>query len=941
MYIKQVEIEGFGSYLHKTTVSSLCRGVNVIVGRNGSGKSNFLDALRFVFGEMENEELQNSINRTLNPPRASVTVTFGRDDDSDFSVTRMHTLKKDEWRWNGRFVPATEIKGRLEAIGVAGWISPFFIMQQGEITALAEVSSKKRLTAMEKASGIHFFDNIIAEGRNLLKEAEESSLDVNDYKGKANEILSLLEEEIVDLDKWRHYKSEQERLKSLLDSWKLWRATRQFEEVRNERNRALENLETVVTRLKTTNSIFRRNEETFEEANLREKLLRTELKMVGTQLEKIEAVPSILMPPANEQQYFPEKYEEEIAAVGKERCEKRMMLLRALALAKEQLWQGEEDRTETLLAIKRAKYEANMFEKRLTGTMQMLRSVNWLKPEELTGLTSVRVAAQKLGLAQNYFGTLSECIRFSPSLAIAVENTMGSKLVWHVVKDKDTLFALRAMVCDQNIVIKAADSFMSKDPGIESLAVQIEVLKPAVRDMAISLLDEFNLSHSLEGSFEKAIENGKQYVTLKGELISPIGVFSGGSMSRSNSTIDLIKEFVDTSTHLSTLKSIIENSVTKLARLNEEFARNHEEVTKLSINVEKLADETDEELKGKSKGDFTSSGNVFIPMWSEEKELQQPKAEEIDTDSLSENRCLNSRSRIETTKERFQELKQRLVVTEQARSSKFEAMSQIKDIRGAHLREFAQAERLVDRLTHRLLAIKEMICDNKQQDHPDQAPEELAEEISRLDSEIEKLSGVNKRASDIYSQYSGEIKILLDQFDQLQDEMRRTSDIFSDAYSAREQTIEAFLSEVSYAFTNVFSLLENGGDGKLDRNCDILARFQNSPHYLCCNQLSGGQKVLCALVLIFAFHQYRPFPFYVLDEIDANLDPEHRRSVANFLAKIVQGGQTQVICTTFYSQLIDVASEVFGVIYRSGESSIQHISQNLAQKFCDTSFTFD
>lgn len=44
--------------------------------------------------------------------------------------------------------------------------------------------------------------------------------------------------------------------------------------------------------------------------------------------------------------------------------------------------------------------------------------------------------------------------------------------------------------------------------------------------------------------------------------------------------------------------------------------------------------------------------------------------------------------------------------------------------------------------------------------------------------------------------------------------------------------------------------------------------------------LSGGQKTLAALALIFAIQRSDPAPFYLFDEIDANLDPEHRAAVA-------------------------------------------------------------
>lgn len=63
------------------------------------------------------------------------------------------------------------------------------------------------------------------------------------------------------------------------------------------------------------------------------------------------------------------------------------------------------------------------------------------------------------------------------------------------------------------------------------------------------------------------------------------------------------------------------------------------------------------------------------------------------------------------------------------------------------------------------------------------------------------------------------------------------------------------------------------------------------------NQLSGGQKTLVALALIFAIQRYQPAPFYLFDEIDQALDVEHRKAVANMIKQL--SANAQFITTTF------------------------------------------
>lgn len=106
-------------------------------------------------------------------------------------------------------------------------------------------------------------------------------------------------------------------------------------------------------------------------------------------------------------------------------------------------------------------------------------------------------------------------------------------------------------------------------------------------------------------------------------------------------------------------------------------------------------------------------------------------------------------------------------------------------------------------------------------------------------------------------------------------------------------------------------------------------------------QLSGGQKSLCALALIFAIQQCDPAPFYLFDEIDANLDAQYRTAVASMLQKLSgQGGQDQkgggqFICTTFRPEMVLVADRCYGVSYSNKTSSIDVVEREAALEFVE------
>src|SRR5882762_3011107 len=68
---------------------------------------------------------------------------------------------------------------------------------------------------------------------------------------------------------------------------------------------------------------------------------------------------------------------------------------------------------------------------------------------------------------------------------------------------------------------------------------------------------------------------------------------------------------------------------------------------------------------------------------------------------------------------------------------------------------------------------------------------------------------------------------------------------------------------------------------------------------------------LCALALVFAIQACDPAPFYLFDEIDANLDAQYRTAVAQMLQSISDSTNGQFICTTFRPEMLHVAEKCY------------------------------
>ncbi|CAF4418781.1 unnamed protein product, partial [Didymodactylos carnosus] len=98
-------------------------------------------------------------------------------------------------------------------------------------------------------------------------------------------------------------------------------------------------------------------------------------------------------------------------------------------------------------------------------------------------------------------------------------------------------------------------------------------------------------------------------------------------------------------------------------------------------------------------------------------------------------------------------------------------------------------------------------------------------------------------------------------------------------------------------------------------------------------QLSGGQKSLVALTLIFSIQKCDPAPFYLFDEIDQALDPQYRNAVAELINELSQ--KAQFIITTFGPDLLKYGDKFYGITYRNKVSHIRSVSRDEALEFVE------
>lgn len=185
-------------------------GTNVIVGRNGSGKSNFFAAIRFVlsdaYTQMNREERQALLHEGSGSAvmSAYVEVIFDNSDDrfptgnKEVVLRRTIGLKKDEYSVDKKVSTKADVANLLEAAGFSR-SNPYYIVPQGRVTALTNMKESERLNLLKEVAGTQVYESRRAESLKIMTETNNKREKIDELLDYIKERLSELEEEKEEL----------------------------------------------------------------------------------------------------------------------------------------------------------------------------------------------------------------------------------------------------------------------------------------------------------------------------------------------------------------------------------------------------------------------------------------------------------------------------------------------------------------------------------------------------------------------------------------------------------------------------------------------------------------------------------------------------------------------------------------------------------------------
>lgn len=972
MYLKEISATGFKSFADKLTIS-LDGKTTCIVGPNGSGKSNIVDAVRWVLGEQSVKSLRGDSNMSdvifsgsknrnaLNV--ATVSLTFDNSDNYINIPYNEITVKRRVYRTGENEYFINNEKCRLKDIidlfldsGIGK--SSFNIISQGEVQKIVSESSYDRRVIFESAAEVLKYKKRKEDALKKLDKTHTNLERVNDIIAELEIQVEPLKEQSIKAEEYLKIKNELKNIEVALLSSEITTINEEYQltkEKIEKLNNEIMNLG-VQSNKSDTELLDLKNNLSKIELTIKE--LNNRLLSLTKEEEKINGEKNIL----KERQKYDasnSKVHENISSLKEEK------------LKKENIIHLDKIDLDTLQnELESIKSEINNLTL-LSNTSKKEYQDSFNEYNEKTKLLAD--IDHKIGIIEDYInngGTINNSIKAilnNPRLR-GIHQTLGALLEI----DEKYLKALDVSLggSKQFIVVENEDSAKSainylKDNKLgRATFFPISVIKPrgvdldtlnVVRNMQgfISVLMDvvkydskyYNVVSNQVGNvllvdnidnankISKAINQRYKIVTLDGDIVHIGGTMTGGSLNTSKSIFEEKHE-------LETLRVKRREIAEVIATLEENIKRS---TSKLEDNSEKIRQkeivliQTQEKYNTK-KSSLDITNEEYNNIINELRSL-----ENLVDSSLSKEEDRIMKLYYETSREKEE------VVREIARSTKekdkisstidnIEATNKLnntslytkeKELKTLEI-NISKMDVLLDNYLRILSEDYEMTYEKARSNYIlEMDTKEARSLVNSYKNRIKQIGMVNVQAIEDYKRVSERYNFLNSQKDDLLNAKDTLLEIINEMDTVMKEEFLTTFNKIDIEFQEVFKQLFKGGsaslkltnpDDLLETGVDIIASPPGKK-LTSINLLSGGEKTLTAICLIFAILNVKPIPFCLFDEVEAALDEANVDNFGKYLNNYKD--KTQFLIITHKKRTMEYANTLYGItMQESGVSKL-------------------
>ena len=947
-FIKKVTMYGFKSFAKKTEVL-LDKGINVIVGPNGSGKSNVSDALCFALGRLSAKSIRAdkttnllfSGTKLVKPAHeASVEVVFDNSEKT-FNLPNDEITIERVIRRNGQGIYKinNEAKTRgdiVEMLAAAG-IDPygFNLVLQGQIQSIVKVHAEDRRKILEEVSGISIYETRKEKSLHELEKTEERLKEIGTVLRERKSFMNNLERERSQAMRFKEIENNIARCRYSILTRKITEVEKEINNVkkaiddkksdrdkmRTTSGKIQEDIDKINEQIFSINSLIKRSSgierETLQEkiSELRAEIEGLKVRLEGNEKRKTEFGRRI----AQLKSAIPE-YKREIEELRKESpllAKKQEELKRK----KSELLKLEEEKNKILLV----KTELNSIKERIREKESRHHKLEVDSDSLLKQIESLSTDFSH----KDEQSCADEIIRLSKE-----SNSLSERI---------SIFIREEM--EHNKKIAAAESQIQSAEEFKQRIEKIDVC-PLCRNK----MTHEHMSHVNKDCADK-ISESKKIVSQASETIT----------KNAQEREDLEKSFESINKKMEKLKHEFTNQ--KIAREKQQYLKNlvaesqtlgkeiavliskKEELENRTIDVQAIVTQYNSKLREIEETSSMTERNIDTTLLSKERELEavqqniktgEKEMEDLETDMV------DMRVRLEQ-KESFLEQKEK---EEEDMSKKFKKLFDERDKLQTKVQEnnyefsLRQTElaQLIEQINHldiavaRFSASKESL-EIERKDVPESEPikaslEALQERLDKSKSEIQQIGSINMRALEVYDQVKLEYDKVAEKVEIIQKEKEEILKIVAEIDQKKKRTFMKTFNGINELFGRNASELYTKGQAylQLENEEDIFAGGVDiviklgKGKYFDVSSLSGGEQTLIALSLLFAIQEFKPYHFYVFDEIDAALDKRNSERLAGLLNKYIGAGQ--YIIVTHNDALIMNSKFLYGVSMHDGISKV-------------------
>ncbi|MEK6909323.1 MAG: chromosome segregation SMC family protein [Nanoarchaeota archaeon] len=947
-YVKKMVMQGFKSFAKRTEVI-FDPQVNLIVGANGSGKSNVSDALCFALGRLSAKSIRAekttsllfSGSKFVKPSReAFVEVTFDNSQKT-FNLPNDEVVISRTIRSNGQGIYKinNEIKNRgdiIEMLAHAG-IDPhgFNLVLQGQIQAIVKMHPEDRRKVIEEVSGIAVYESRKEKSLHELEKTEERLKEISAVLRERKSFLNNLEKERSQALKYKdledtinrcrysilvkkisEVQKEVDSAKKSLEEKKSQRAKIRLkqEEIQSEIDSMQENISNMNALIKRSSGVER--ESLQERINvLRGEIEGLKVRIEATQKRKLEFERRI----EHLKQSIPE-YRKEIEELSKE----SPLLARKqeeIKRKKAELVSLEEQKNK-LLSVKTELYsiKERLKEKESRSHRLEVESDSLLKQIEniskdfqhkdesscLESISNLEKESEKTRQEAEHLSKKE--IEHNRNLAASEAQIRTAEKIKEQILKIDICPLCQNKMTQQHIEHVTKDSIDKIEEGKSTIDIESNIIK--------------EIRQKNQEIARKILELGQNISKLKHEYSNHKIINEKQKYLKSIvSEIDTIKKEISS---LNSKKDTLENKTIDVTAITEQYN------TKLR-EIEEVSGRTTENLDQTLKFKEHELENILENIKNSEKGLDELK-EEIT--SMKER--LEEKSSFLTSKE----------AEETELSKKFKKLFEDRDKMQSKIQENnydisekrTEISQITDQINYIEIGIAKLSASQESvqielKDVPETEPikasmEILQQKLEKAKQDIHSIGAINMRALEVYEQIKVEYDKVSEKVEILQKEKEEILKIVAEIDQKKKKTFMKTFKGINELFTRNASELYSKGKAfmKLENEEDIfaggveIAIQLGKGKYFDSGSLSGGEQTLIALSMLFAIQEFKPYHFYVFDEIDAALDKRNSERLASLINKYIRAGQ--YIIVTHNDALIMNSKFIYGVSMHDGISKV-------------------